>query len=140
MEIKTIAELSSEIVVLHLDDIPSILKDMENTLKKLKFPGKILQAQSVVEALEICNTNHIDIIISDWNLPESSGLEFLTEIRAKKENDDILFIMCSTVNEVMNMLKAVTAGANDYIVKPWKIKDVDKKITLTWNMADKRKG
>ena len=131
MKINSLSDLSSEYVILHLEDMDSYLDSMQESLLKLNFQGDILQAKTVKEALELCSHKKIDFIISDWNLPDSSGLEFLKTLRQQQKFKNTPFIMCTTMDEVKDMIDAVNEGVNDYVVKPWTNEDLEKKIILT---------
>lgn len=133
MTIKKISDFSEETVFFHLEDMKTTLKEMKNDLKALGFKGKIIQAETLQEALSYCSKNRIDFFISDWNLPDGTGLQFLKEIRATEKFSKTPFVMCTTMDKISDMCNAVTEGSNDYIVKPWEKSELEKKIILTWN-------
>ncbi len=137
MQIKHLSDFPDDFVLLHLEDMDSYLQQMTHSLQQLNYHGHILRAKTVKDALTLCNKNKIDLIIADWNLPDSTGLEFLKAIRKSKKFATTPFIMCTTMNEVGDMINAVKEGANDYIVKPWKVADLENKIVIIWNLLNK---
>jgi len=125
-------EFPTEINFLVLEDMDNIRMQLVQDLKSLGANGDIFQAATVAEAVKLCNEEKIHFIISDWNLPDGSGHEFLKKIRSSKKFDSVPFVMCTTFNEVKNFLDAIASGANEYIVKPWEPAELQKKIQLTW--------
>ena len=60
-----------------------------------------------------------DLVMVDWNMPEVNGFEFVQRVRENSAFDDIKLIMCTTETEFDQMLKALDAGANEYLMKPF---------------------
>jgi two-component system chemotaxis response regulator CheY len=130
--IKVSDEFPTKINFLVLEDMANIRQQLVSDLRSIGAEGEIFEAATVREAIQFCNEVTIHFIISDWNLPDASGHDFLKKIRANKKFDSVPFVMCTTINEVKNFLDAIASGANDYIVKPWEISELQKKISLTW--------
>lgn len=65
----------------------------------------------------------IDIILVDWNMPIMDGLEFITAVRSQPKYDDIKIVMVTTETESEQVTRAMNAGANEYVMKPF-TKDV----------------
>lgn len=124
----------TDVNFLHLEDMESFRLQMGKDLRELGIQGKIFEAPDVATALKLCQAEVIGFIISDWNLPDGTGLEFLKKIRATKKFANTPFLMCTTMDELKYLLDAISSGANDYIVKPWDIGELKKKIRLTWEM------
>jgi len=70
-------------------------------------------------ALEKLEKNKIDLIISDWNMPNKDGLELLKEIRKNEKYKDTLFIMATAQGEKKKQIEAINEGANSHIAKPF---------------------
>jgi two-component system chemotaxis response regulator CheY len=77
----------------------------------------IVQAADGVEALEKFGQGTFDIVLTDWNMPNKSGLDVLKEIRA--QGSDVPVIMITTENEKGRVLEAIQAGVTDYLAKPF---------------------
>ncbi|MGK0170767.1 MAG: DNA-binding response OmpR family regulator [Gammaproteobacteria bacterium] len=87
----------------------------------------IFLAASAKEAIAIINTKTVHLVLTDWYMPEESGLVLVKKIRAQ---DTVLpIIMVTGTSSKKNVLEAIEVGANDYIVKPVVPKDVIQKAT-----------
>jgi two-component system chemotaxis response regulator CheY len=131
-QIKKIDLIPSSITFLVLDDMEAIRNEIVKDLKEMGIEGKILEADSVQSALKICSTEKVGFILSDWNLPDGTGLDFLKKLRTSERFKKIPFIMCTTQSEINFILDAVANGANDYIVKPWEPEDLKSKVSHVW--------
>jgi two-component system chemotaxis response regulator CheY len=131
-QIKKIDLIPSSITFLVLEDMEAIRNEMVKDLKEMGIEGKILEAESVQSALKICSTEKIGFIVSDWNLPDGTGLDFLKKLRTSERFKKTPFIMCTTQSEINFILDAVSNGANDYIVKPWAPDDLKNKVSQVW--------
>lgn len=116
-----------------LEDMDHLRQQMISDLKSIGVNGKIFEAPCVQDALKIAAAEKIEFIISDWNLPDGTGLDFLKKVRASAKYKTTPFIVCTTNDEIQYFLDAVANGANDFIVKPWTVEELKKKVTLTWN-------
>ncbi|HVK11721.1 MAG TPA: response regulator [Gemmataceae bacterium] len=65
----------------------------------------------------------VRLILVDWNMPEMNGLEFVQAVRADRGYDDVRIMMVTTETEQEQVVRALTAGANEYLMKPF-TKDV----------------
>lgn len=79
----------------------------------------VLEANDGREAMDVCR-EHPDItaIILDWNMPVMNGLEFLKALRAEPRQQPIV-VMCTTENDIQHISLAISAGADEYIMKPF---------------------
>lgn len=71
------------------------------------------------KAFHFCQTRMPDVIILDWNMPIMSGLEFLERLRQMEGGDHPRVIFCTTENDMKHIARAIQAGANEYIMKPF---------------------
>ena len=70
-------------------------------------------------AVSACEQQMPDVILLDWNMPVMTGIEFLRHLRAHDEGKKPFVIMCTTEKDVDHIHEAISAGANEYIVKPF---------------------
>jgi len=91
----------------------------------------IFQADNGKSALNIMKTNNINLIISDWNMPNMDGLELLKTIKGYPELASIPFIMITSESEKEKVDEAFKAGVNQYIFKPFKPDYFSEKIQQT---------
>ena len=81
--------------IITVDDSSTMRRIIKNTLQKLGFET-ILEAGNGVEALEVMSKNKVDMIVTDWNMPEMDGLTFVKAVRAKDEYKDLPILMITT--------------------------------------------
>lgn len=123
----------ANISFLVLEDMDNLRSQMVRDLKSIGVIGKIHEAPNVQTAIKICSSEEIGFVISDWNLPDGNGHDFLKKFRAVERYKKTPFVMCTTNNEINFFLEAIASGANDYIVKPWTAEELKKKVQLTWD-------
>lgn len=132
-KIEKISKLIGEsTVTLILEDMTNVREQMVNDLKSIGIKGKILEAENVQQAIEHTQRGKIDMIISDWNLPDGTGLEFLKQTKSNASIANIPFIMCTTMDEITNIMEAIEEGATEYIVKPWDVDELADKVLDSW--------
>jgi PAS domain S-box-containing protein len=100
--------------VLHVDDDPSIL-EISKSILELEGNFEVEDAQSVDEALKKLSIEHYDVVVSDYEIPQKDGLQFLTELREAK--NEIPFILFALKGKEETAKKALNLGANGYINK-----------------------
>lgn len=120
--------LNKNLTFLVIEDMPTLRMQLVNDLRSIGILGEILEASTLQEALEFMETDTIEFVIADWKLPDGTGIDFLTQFKAKKRHKDVPFIMCTTVDDIAKILEAVKLGADEYLVKPWKKEELKSKI------------
>jgi len=78
----------------------------------------VIEAESGKEALKMCKTHHIDLVLSDWVMPEMDGVMFCREFRALKRESYGYFILLTAKNTTDDLALGLTAGADDFLTKP----------------------
>jgi CheY-like chemotaxis protein len=117
-------------------DDATFIRDMVKKQLRDAYPGcQIADAPSAVRAQVLLKTQRFDLILCDWEMPEMSGEEFLRWLRAHPSYSDIPFIMVSSRGERDFIVKAVQAGVNDYLGKPFKPESLIAKINKVLNRA-----
>jgi len=86
------------------------------TLEKIGITA-ISEAEDGVVALELFKKSELDLVMTDWNMPNMDGLTLIQEIR--KINKEIPILMITTEAERSRIVTAIQAGVNDYLVKPF---------------------
>ena len=120
-----------------LEDTLTMREAVVNQLKKMGFTGKILEAEKVQEAKEILKKEEVSFIISDWNLPDGTGFEFLKEVRAESKYDNTPFLMVTTENGIKEVIDAIKEGASNYLIKPWEEVSFIEKLLYAWEKHHK---
>jgi len=105
--------------VLVVDDSSTMRRIIVNTLARLGYKD-VVQGADGVEAWEAMQANpDIGVVITDWNMPNMNGLELVKKIRAEDKYVDIPIIMVTTEGGKAEVITALKAGVNNYIVKPF---------------------
>ena len=96
----------------------------------------VAQAQHGKEALTHLEAHpDTDVALVDWNMPEMNGLELVTAVRANKAFDAMRLMMVTTETETANVQQAITAGANEYVMKPFTRDVIDEKLKIIGVLA-----
>jgi two-component system, chemotaxis family, chemotaxis protein CheY len=100
-----------------VDDSSVIRKVARRILEGLDF--KIVEAEDGEQALDVCRSQMPDAVLLDWNMPKMDGYEFLRVLRRLPDGDRPKVVFCTTENDVAHIARALHAGANEYIMKPF---------------------
>jgi len=89
-----------------------------------------IEAEDGIEALEklAANYKEIDLVLLDWNMPEMNGYDVLVEIKTSDKYKHIPVMMVTTEGQQSSIVAAVRAGANNYLVKPFTVEELETKI------------
>lgn len=93
------------------------------------FDFQTIEAEDGIAALKACRAKMPELILLDWNLPNSSGTEFMRSLRREPDGARPIVIFCTTENDVGEINEAMAAGANDYILKPYDRDTIREKLT-----------
>ena len=110
--------MEQEFKILLVDDYASMRKVIRGLLKEIGF-SNVVEAEDGAVALRMLKSQNIDFIISDWNMPNMTGLELLKAVRADEEIENTPFLMVTAEALHENVLEAVKSGVSNYIVKPF---------------------
>ena len=112
-----------------------IVDDSSVMRKVIKAAADVLdleteEAQDGIEALELLSENYqdIDLVLLDWNMPGKTGFEVLEEIKRTEKYKDIPVMMVTTEGHKTSIVAAVRAGAENYLVKPFTVDELESKI------------
>lgn len=119
------ADTSMRILV--VDDFSTMRKIVKNILRQLGFTN-IVEADDGTTAWDVLNKDNIDFVVSDWNMPQMSGIELLRKVRDSEEYADIPFLMVTAEAQQENIIEAVQAKVSNYIVKPFTPETLSQKI------------
>ena len=128
--------------ILIADDMPTIRDLVKNQLKALGYKT-ILEAADGEQALQLLITNNvpgsqIELVISDWNMPKMTGLDFLKQVRASQEWVNLPFVLLTSESERDQVTEAILAGVSQYIVKPFAAKSFEEKLRSVWQKHAKK--
>ncbi|MBN2895304.1 MAG: chemotaxis response regulator CheY [Campylobacterales bacterium] len=102
-----------------VDDSSTMRRIIKNTLSRLGY-NDVLEGEDGVQGWNVLDTNpDIGMLITDWNMPEMNGLELVKKVRADARFKDLPIIMVTTEGGKAEVITALKAGVNNYIVKPF---------------------
>lgn len=114
--------------ILSIDDSAIVRKIIRGAVEVLNYD--LLEASDGLEGLQVLH-NHVEeiaLILLDWNMPGLNGLEVLERIKGEDLYSHIPVMMVTTESEKENIVKAIKAGAIHYVVKPFSMEELIKKI------------
>ena len=110
-----------------VDDSSTMRRIIINTLNKLGYK-ECHEAANGREGVERLATTPVDMVITDWNMPEMSGIEFIRAVRANDATKQLPVLMVTTNAAEDDIVEALKAGVNNYVVKPFTPDTIKEKI------------
>jgi DNA-binding response OmpR family regulator len=105
--------------ILIVDDSDLFRQEVEKTLVDKKVPGEFVEAKDGIEAMKFILTSKIDLMISDWVMPQLNGIMLLQCIRSNLNLHDLPVIILSSKEGVSDRIEAFREGATDFMSKPF---------------------
>ena len=100
-----------------VDDSSVVRKIARRILEAMDF--QIVEAEDGAKALDVCKQAMPEAVLLDWNMPVMDGYEFLGHLRRMPGGDAPKVVFCTTENGIDHISRAIHAGANEYIMKPF---------------------
>lgn len=100
-----------------VDDSRVVRKVARRIAEELGFSCE--EAEDGQQAFNACQKAMPDVVLLDWNMPVMSGIEFLEKLRATPGGETPKVVFCTTENDMAHIQRAMMAGANEYIMKPF---------------------
>ena len=119
--------MNPNIRILVVDDFSTMRRIIKNILRQLGF-NNVVEADDGTTAWDVLNKDKIEFIISDWNMPQMTGIDLLRKVRASDEFGDLPFLMVTAEAQQENIIEAVQAKVSNYIVKPFTAEVMKQKI------------
>jgi two-component system chemotaxis response regulator CheY len=110
-----------------VDDFSTMRRIVRNLLKELGFTN-VDEAEDGVVALQKLKSEPYDFIVSDWNMPNMTGIDLLKAIRADAALKHLPVLMVTAEAKKENIIAAAQAGASGYVVKPFTAATLDEKL------------
>ena len=112
-----------------VDDSKAIRSIVGRSLRQMGF--EVLEAGHGQEALDrLRDAPGTSLVLVDWNMPVMNGLEFIRAVRANDAWRDLPLVMVTTESELVHVEAALSAGANEYIMKPFTVEILRDKLAL----------
>lgn len=115
--------------ILIVDDSRIMRNIVKNSLlKNRKLSFESYEANNGKDAFDILESNSIDVLLLDWNMPQLNGLDLVKKLRSMDKYISLPIIMITSEAAKYNVIEAVKAGVNDYLIKPIGDRDLMSKI------------
>ena len=127
--------MKSDTHFLIVDDYVNIRSLVKNQLSDFGFVQNITEQESANNAISFLQSHlgkPVDFIISDWNMPGMTGLEFLKWVRGHQKFKNLPFLILTTENEQAKIMSAISGGVSNFLIKPWETEEIANKIQLCW--------
>lgn len=112
-----------------IDDSRAMRSILRRIVVELGFD--VVEAADGREALELMSAGQVpDLALIDWNMPVLNGLEFVSAVRAHSEWRDVTLMMVTTESEHGQIVRALAAGAHEYVIKPFTPDAIVEKLQL----------
>jgi two-component system chemotaxis response regulator CheY len=121
-----------QIKILVVDDFATMRQIVKKSLAALGFTN-VTEAVDGVDALAKLDRDQFNFIISDWNMPNMMGIDFLKAVRANDKLKAIPFLMVTAEAKRENVIEAAKAGVSQYIVKPFTVESLEEKMTTIFS-------
>ncbi len=114
--------------ILVVDDFPTMRRIVKQLLKQNGFIN-FVEAEDGKQALDTLKADaNIEFVVSDWNMPNMTGLELLKAVRKDEKLKHLPFLMVTAEAEKENIIEAVKNGVNNYVVKPFTAQTLKEKL------------
>ena len=131
-------QIDRNMKILVVDDFSTMRRIVKNLLKELGF-SKFDEADDGATAWPMIQNGQYDFIVSDWNMPEMSGLDLLKNVRADEKLKPTPFLLITAEAKRSQILEAAEAGVDGYIVKPFTAATLNAKIEKIFERVAERK-
>jgi two-component system chemotaxis response regulator CheY len=127
--------------ILVVDDFPTMRRIVKTLLRQNGY-SDFLEAEDGAQALAILRKNTaIEFVVSDWNMPNMTGIELLKAVRADPKLKHLPFLMVTAEAEKENIIEAVKSGVSNYVVKPFTGQTLAEKLAKIFtNLNIKKTG
>jgi two-component system, chemotaxis family, chemotaxis protein CheY len=114
--------------ILVVDDFQTMRRIIVNLLRQLGFTNMVEADDGATAWERLQGGEQVDLIISDWNMPKMTGIDFLKNVRTHEKLKALPFIMVTAEGKRENVIAAVQAGVSNYIVKPFNAATLKEKL------------
>ena len=111
--------------ILVVDDSSTMRRIIINTLSRIGY-SDVVEGENGKQGLDKLNQGGVEMIITDWNMPEMDGLEFVQHVRGNNPSIPILMVTTNAAKE--DIVQALQSGVNNYVVKPFTPETLKEKI------------
>jgi two-component system chemotaxis response regulator CheY len=127
----------SDLKFLVVDDFATMRRIIRNLLKELGF-SNVDEAEDGISALQKLRAERFDFVVSDWNMPNMTGIDLLRNIRADEQLKSLPVLMVTAEAKKENIIAAAQAGASGYVVKPFTAATLDEKLKKVFQSTNRQ--
>jgi two-component system chemotaxis response regulator CheY len=127
----------SNLKFLVVDDFATMRRIIRNLLKELGF-SNVDEAEDGISALQKLRAERYDFVVSDWNMPNMTGIDLLRNIRADEQLKSLPVLMVTAEAKKENIIAAAQAGASGYVVKPFTAATLDEKLKKVFQSTNRQ--
>ena len=115
--------------ILVVDDSKAMRTFLKYLVQQLQF--ETAEAEDGLQALEVLKQHRdLELALVDWDMPRMNGLEFVRAVRASPAYNGLKLMMVTTQNSMDRVTSALTAGANDFLMKPVTRESLEEKLRV----------
>jgi two-component system, chemotaxis family, chemotaxis protein CheY len=130
--------------ILIIDDMSTMRQLVKAQLRTMGFKN-FYEAENGEQAFGVLQAQTkaqegIELVLSDWNMPQLTGIDLLKRVRATPEYKELPFMLITAEGEQSQVLDAIKAGVSNYLVKPFTPASIQEKIAAVWKKHFGAKG
>lgn len=129
---------SNKTKILIADDMLTMRKIVKSALTTMGFSNFVVAFDGKNAWEQLNEEDHVGLIISDWNMPNMTGLDLLANVRQTEQYKHIPFILLTAESDVAQVQEAIKAGVDNYVVKPFTPASLNEKIAATYDRCKSR--
>jgi two-component system chemotaxis response regulator CheY len=113
--------------IITVDDSATMRRVIKNSLTAIGFT-EVIEAENGQAGLQKIENEGVDCVITDWSMPLMTGLELVRTLRANPKYRELPILMVTAIGQKEEIVQAISAGANAYIVKPFDPETLQSKL------------
>jgi len=118
----------SSIKILVVDDMMTMRKLVKKSLMQMGYSNIEEAADGQLGWVKLQETADVGLVVSDWNMPNCSGLELLKRVRSDNRFKELPFVLLTAESEVAQVREAMAAGVDNYVLKPFTFESLKEKL------------
>lgn len=123
-------DLSTKVLV--IDDMTTMRKLVKKSLSKMGFTDIIEAADGQKGWSQLNENEGVGLVVSDWNMPNCSGLDLLKRVRSDNRFKSLPFLLLTAEGEASQVAQAIQAGVDNYVLKPFTYESLHEKISQVY--------
>ena len=127
--------MNPDLTFLVVDDFSTMRRIVVGLLRQCGA-SRILEAEDGAQALRVIESNTVDFVVSDWNMPNMTGIDLLKALRANPKCSRMPVLLITAEGRKENIVEAAQAGADGYIVKPFTQDTLQEKLARILSKYD----